>query len=120
MNMTIDRHSATPIYIQISDQIRRGIFDGSLVDGYLLPSERKLAADLGVHRNTVTRAYLDLKGDDKVPLLISSKLGYTVNSRAVSLRQQAFCVNASIGDTHPNLKGHEYRSTIIENFLRSL
>jgi len=65
-------------------------------------------------------AYLDLKGDDKVPLLISSKLGYTVNSRAVSLRQQAFCVNASIGDTHPNLKGHEYRSTIIENFLRSL
>lgn len=63
MNMTIDRHAATPIYIQISDQIRRGIFNGSLVDGYLLPSERKLAADLGIHRNTVTRAYLDLKGE---------------------------------------------------------
>lgn len=64
--------------------------------------------------------YLDLKGDDKVPLLISSKIGYTVNSKAVELRRNAFCVNPASGDTHPNLKGHEYRSTIIENFMRSL
>lgn len=64
--------------------------------------------------------YLDLKGDDTVPLLISSKIGYTVNSKAVELRRQAFCVDPASGDTHPNLKGHAYRSTIIENFMRSL
>ena len=55
-----------PVYTQITDAIRRGILDGSLVDGYLLPSERKLAAELGVHRNTVTRAYMELKGEGLV------------------------------------------------------
>ena len=63
MKLTVNRDSVTPVYIQISDHIRRGIIDGSLVDGFLLPSERKLAEELGVHRNTVTRAYMELKGE---------------------------------------------------------
>lgn len=63
MKISIDRGSGTPIYTQIMEQIRRDILNGSLVDGYLLPSERKLAAELDVHRNTVTRAYMDLKGE---------------------------------------------------------
>lgn len=63
MNITITKNSPTPIYRQIAEEIRTGILDGSLVDGFLLPSERKLAAELGVHRNTVTRAYMELKSE---------------------------------------------------------
>ena len=62
--------------------------------------------------------YLDLCGDTKVPLLIGGKRGKTVSSRAISLRNAAFQISAE--DLHPNLKAHEYRSTIIEHFLRSL
>ncbi len=71
MKITIDKTAVTPIYQQISDQIREGIFRGELTDGYTLPSERKLAADLHVHRNTVTRAYMDLKSE----ALIGSRQG---------------------------------------------
>lgn len=61
MNITVNRNEKTPLYIQISQQIKRMIFEGSLVDGYMLPSERALAAELGVHRNTIVRAYSELK-----------------------------------------------------------
>lgn len=63
--------------------------------------------------------YLDLKGDTKVPLMIGGRYGDTaVSSKAVALRNAAFQVTDT--DSHPNLKAHEYRSTVIENFLRSL
>ncbi len=81
MKIHIHKGSQIPIYTQISQQIRQGIFDGSLVDGFLLPSERKLAAELGVHRNTVTRAYMDLKSEG----LIEARQGqgYRVQYRSM-------------------------------------
>lgn len=60
--------------------------------------------------------YLDLKGDD-VPMGIGGRYTAT-SSKARELRNNAFQVSAD--DSHPNIKAHEYRSTIIENFLRSL
>ena len=57
MKLRIDRKSRLPVYIQLYQQIKEMIFDGSLVDGYSLPSERSLAKELGVHRNTIIRAY---------------------------------------------------------------
>lgn len=62
--------------------------------------------------------YLDLRGDTKVPMLIGGRLGTTVSAKARDLRNEAFQVSAE--DSHPNPKAHLYRSTIIENFLRSL
>lgn len=60
---------------------------------------------------------LDLKNDPAVPMGIYGRFGAT-NARAVELRDSAFKVTDS--NAHPNVKAHEYRSTIIENFLRSL
>jgi hypothetical protein len=60
---------------------------------------------------------LDLKGDDSVPMLIGGRYD-TVSSKAKSLRNSAFQVSSS--DSHPNVEAHKYRSTIIENFIRSL
>lgn len=64
--------------------------------------------------------YLDLKGDPKVPMMIGgrySSLG-KVSPEAVKQRNEAFQISET--DSHPNPKAHLYRSTIIENFLRSL
>ncbi len=81
MRIHIDREEKTPLYLQIYQQIKRMIFEGGLVDGQHLPSERSLAAKLHVHRNTVVRAYSDLKDDG---LIISYQgVGYRVSYRSM-------------------------------------
>ena len=60
---------------------------------------------------------LDLKGDDSIPMGISGRYE-KVAVKAKDLRDAAF--QKSEEDQHPNPKAHEYRSTIIEDFLRSL
>lgn len=63
--------------------------------------------------------YLDLKESTSVPMGLNGRLpSDSVNSEAVTLRTNAFRVSPS--DGHPNKKAHAYRSTYIENFLRSL
>ncbi|RXZ80749.1 PLP-dependent aminotransferase family protein [Paenibacillaceae bacterium] len=56
-----DRSSAQPLYQQISDDIERRISYGEFPPGSLLPSERKLSAQLGVNRSTVVLAYEELR-----------------------------------------------------------
>ena len=77
MNIFINHHSNTPIYMQIVNQIKEMILKGEITDGFLLPSERNMAKLLNVHRNTVVRAYMELKAE---ALLNSSRgKGYTVS-----------------------------------------
>ncbi len=57
----IDKNKPTPIYWQIVKQIKRRIAEGSLQAGAILPSERQLAKELDVHRNTVIKAFSELK-----------------------------------------------------------
>lgn len=78
-HITIDKTEKTPVYLQILSQLRSMIFAGSMADGYALPSERKLAQELGVHRNTITKVYAELKAED----LIESRQGkgYRVSFR---------------------------------------
>ena len=52
-----------PVYLQIADQIKSQIISGALPRGSALPSERALAQILDVHRNTVVKAYSELKSD---------------------------------------------------------
>lgn len=63
MNLSVDKRLKTPVYLQIASQIKEKIVKGELVDRYALPSERALAKTLGVHRNTIVRAYNELKAD---------------------------------------------------------
>jgi GntR family transcriptional regulator len=53
--------SGVPIFKQIVDQIVYMIEAGQLADGDRLPSSRMLAANLHVNRNTVARAYAQLR-----------------------------------------------------------
>jgi len=56
MQLTVDP-AGGPIYEQIADQLKLARDSGSLAPGDKLPSVRDLAAQLGLNRNTVARAY---------------------------------------------------------------
>ena len=60
LNIAINTGSATPIYKQITDQVRLAVATGRLAVSDQLPSVRALAEDLVVNPNTVARAYTDL------------------------------------------------------------
>ena len=63
MKISIDKSSKVPVYLQIADQIKAQIISGALPRSSALPSERALAQILDVHRNTVVKAYGELKSD---------------------------------------------------------
>lgn len=63
MKVSIDKYSKVPVYLQIADQIKSQIISGALPRRSALPSERALAQILDVHRNTVVKAYSELKSD---------------------------------------------------------
>jgi GntR family transcriptional regulator len=66
MRVLIDNADARPIYLQIMDEIRRGIVLGTLRPEDALPSVRQLAVDLRVNPNTVAQAYRELERDGVV------------------------------------------------------
>lgn len=59
--LAIDPSTAVPIYLQIIDQIRAAIAEGTLAPGDPLPSIRRLANELQVSPNTVVQAYRELE-----------------------------------------------------------
>ena len=52
-----------PLYTQVYREIREHILSGALRPGARLPSARTLAADLGVSRNTIEAAFLQLDAE---------------------------------------------------------
>ena len=62
--------------------------------------------------------YLDLTGDENVPLLHRTNRDDVVCKTAIEARMNAFRISDT--DTHANAKAHEYESTIVEDFLRRL
>ena len=53
----INRSSQLPLYLQVTNQIKRQISIGQLPLGTRLPTIRQLAKSLGVTRSTVSNAY---------------------------------------------------------------
>jgi molybdate-binding protein/DNA-binding transcriptional regulator YhcF (GntR family) len=61
MELRLDYHSVTPLYLQIADQLRERIATGEVKPGERLPPIRTLSQTLNVNPNTVARAYLELE-----------------------------------------------------------
>ncbi len=61
MIIKLDMKSATPIYVQLRNQIVLGIGNGDIRLGESLPTVRQLASDIGVNNMTVSKAYVILK-----------------------------------------------------------
>lgn len=80
MLVSLDLASATPLYVQLRNQIVLGIGRGELRLGQSLPTVRQLAGDLGVNTMTVNRAYAVLKQEGF--LEIDRRHGAKVSPRA--------------------------------------
>lgn len=61
--------------------------------------------------------YIDLNGDERTPMMLRS-----MNEEVTNEAKNARLVSQRVSPTnqHPNPQAHEYESTFIENFLRSL
>jgi GntR family transcriptional regulator len=60
---TVDPRSGVPLYLQLTEQIKRAIALGTLVPGEQLPTVKALALELTVNPNTVARVYRELERD---------------------------------------------------------
>lgn len=67
----LQRRGGLPIYLQVKRKIESLIASGHWEKGQRLPTERSLASELGVSRNTVSLAYRQLEAEG----LISSRQG---------------------------------------------
>ena len=63
MIIELDMSSSTPIYVQLRNQIVKGIGKGELKTGEKLPTVRQHASDAGVNTMTVNKAYQILKNE---------------------------------------------------------
>ena len=98
----INPGSNTPIYQQLTEQVRLAVTTGRLQVGEQLPSVRALAEELVVNPNTVARAYSELLREG----LLESRSGRGVfitpkrkiYSRAESRRRLEPLLQALIGE----------------------
>ena len=60
-NLTLKRGNGLNLYRQLVGELQRAIEAGELKDGERLPSERQLAAQLGLSRTTVVNSYRELE-----------------------------------------------------------
>lgn len=64
MILQVNSQSEIPIYMQLHDQIILGIASKQILPGEVMPSVRRLAADLGINLHTVNKVYSILCNED--------------------------------------------------------
>jgi GntR family transcriptional regulator len=101
-SFSISTGSSTPIYRQITEQVRLGVATGRLTVDDPLPSVRSLAEELVLNPNTVARAYSELAREG----LIESRPGrgvFIIRKRKVFTREEGLrrlepLINGLIGE----------------------
>ena len=63
MIIKINTKSETPIYLQLRNEVVKGIGKGEFEIGESLPTVRQMAMELGVNTMTVSKAYQLLKAE---------------------------------------------------------
>jgi GntR family transcriptional regulator len=66
MRVHLDASDSRPIYVQIMDEVRRGLLRGTLGPEDPLPSVRELASSLRINPRTVLQAYAALEREGVV------------------------------------------------------
>ena len=85
--MSINRSSDLPAYRQIVREVLARVRDGSLTPGTRLPGERELAAELGIARGTLQKAFAELLRLGVV-LSVHGSGTYVAENAATRLRTQ--------------------------------
>ena len=66
MRVRLEPYDNRPLYVQIMDEVRRGLVRGVLSPNDLLPSVRELGSELQVNPRTVSQAYAELEREGVV------------------------------------------------------
>jgi GntR family transcriptional regulator len=66
MRVHLQTSDNRPLYVQIMDEVRRGLVRGTLSPEDALPSVRELASSLQVNPRTVSQAYAELEREGVV------------------------------------------------------
>lgn len=61
MDISLNKGSGVPLYIQVKKQIMIEIKKGNIKVGYKMPTERELSENLKISRNTISAAYKELE-----------------------------------------------------------
>jgi len=73
MWLSINEKDNRPIYLQIINQVKEQVGNGTLKPGAELPSVRELAQSLGINLHTVRSAYLKLRDQGIIELRLGRK-----------------------------------------------
>ena len=123
MLVVIDKKTSVPVYRQIEIAIKKKILNNELPFGAKLPAERKLAETLGVHRNTVVKAYKLLVDQELISCTVAHRKGYFVlcgkeeNRREIEKKNRAVFQYSYHADSMERLFDDIYAASGQERYL---
>ena len=114
--LQIEFESDIPIYLQIKNQIIRGIATGELKLGEDLPSVRQLASDIGINFHTVNKVYTQLKQEGWV--VVHRKSGVIINPELKVEKNQDYMT--SLADSLGNITSEAFLRGVTKSEFLSI
>ena len=112
--MKTEQTNKIPVYRRLADEIKAEILSGKRAPGSMLPSERLMAQQLGVHRNTVAKAYNELEAEE----LIDARqgVGYLVHAADAARSAKTGQNRSSIARKEPKKKKVNWKARIKDEY----
>ena len=112
--MKTEQTNKIPVYRRLADEIKAEILSGKRAPGSVLPSERLMAQQLGVHRNTVAKAYNELEAEE----LIDARqgVGYLVHAADTARSAKTGQNRSSIARKEPKKKKVNWKARIKDEY----
>ena len=112
--MKTEQTNKIPVYRRLADEIKAEILSGKRAPGSVLPSERLMAQQLGVHRNTVAKAYNELEAEE----LIDARqgVGYLVHAADAARSAKTGQNRSSIARKEPKKKKVNWKARIKDEY----
>ena len=105
--ISLDIEVATPLYLQIAQQIINAIQRGILQVGFKLPGSRILAQNIGVHRKTIIAALQELESQGW--LLVKPNVGtYIINPQSLHTNKVPSYTSLA---AYPKVTGFDFKKS---------
>ncbi|MFN8576505.1 MAG: GntR family transcriptional regulator [Candidatus Sericytochromatia bacterium] len=88
MYLSIDQSSGTPVYIQITEQIKKAISIGVFEVGKPIPTIREIALQLRINPNTVAKAIRELEREGILKTFVGKGSFVTENSLNITKKDK--------------------------------
>lgn len=120
MLLYTNKNLDTPLYLQIVNQLKDIIIKEELPDGFKMPSERSVAKILGVHRNTIKRAYHELRADGYLNSIERKGFSVTTDNTRLKSSSRKYGLRWSdiIRDEYINHRIEEHFSSLLNQNVK--